>query len=135
MADPRMRHLTPHLLPWFARGALARALGLCALCALCACAPLPYTPSVTLQQERIADKAGDGTTVDVTSYASCANGTEVRGYVVNGGGHAWPGGLQYFPASIIGKTSKNMDASETIWEFFSRHTLASKANVGGVTRN
>jgi polyhydroxybutyrate depolymerase len=37
---------------------------------------------------------------------------------VNGGGHAWPGGMQYLLASVIGKTSKNMDASEVIWEFF-----------------
>lgn len=78
------------------------------------------------KKERIADQAGDGTTIDVTTYASCASGTEVRGYVVNGGGHAWPGGMQYLPASMIGKTSKNMDASEVIWEFFSRHTLTSK---------
>jgi len=79
------------------------------------------------KKERIADQAGDGTTIDVATYSACAGGTEVRGYVVNGGGHAWPGGMQYFPASMIGKTSKNMDASEVIWEFFSRHPLASKA--------
>ena len=48
---------TPHSLPSLTRSTLARALGLSALCALCACAPLPYTPSVTLQQERIAVQA------------------------------------------------------------------------------
>ena len=78
-------------------------------------------------KQHIADKAGDGTTVDVTTYSPCVNGTEVRGYVGNGGGHAWPGGMQYLPASLIGKTSKNLDASEVIWEFFSGHTLTSKA--------
>jgi len=87
------------------------------------------------KKERIADKAGDGTTIDVTTYVSCASGSEVRGYVVNGGGHAWPGGMQYFPASMIGKTSKNMDASEVIWDFFSEHTLGPKTNVGGVAGN
>lgn len=81
----------------------------------------PSTPKM----ERIADHAGDGTTIDVAIYSGCAGGSEVRGYVVNGGGHAWPGGMQYFPASIIGKTSKNMDASEVIWEFFStKHRIA-----------
>jgi len=70
-------------------------------------------------KEHIADQAADGTTIDVAIYSGCAGGSEVRGYVVNGGGHAWPGGKQYFPASIIGKTSRNMDASQVIWEFFS----------------
>src|SRR5215469_12526236 len=48
---------TPHSLSSLTQRTLARALGLCLLCALCACAPLPYTPSVTLQQERIAVQA------------------------------------------------------------------------------
>jgi polyhydroxybutyrate depolymerase len=70
------------------------------------------------KKERISDHEGDGTTIDVAIYSGCAGESEVRGYVVNGGGHAWPGGMQYLPPSIIGKTSKNMDASEVIWEFF-----------------
>ena len=72
------------------------------------------------KKDHIADTAGDGTTLDVTTYSSCASGSEVIGYVVNGGGHTWPGGLPYMPASIIGKTSKNLDASEVIWKFFER---------------
>jgi len=73
------------------------------------------------KKEHIPDRAGDGTTIDISIYSGCAAGAEVRSYVVNGGGHAWPSGLQYFPASVIGKTSKNLDASEVIWEFFSQH--------------
>jgi len=42
-------------------------------------------------------------------------------YVVEGGGHTWPGGWQYFPERIIGKTTVNMDASEEIMAFFKRH--------------
>jgi len=81
-------------------------------------AKLDRCPSAP-ETQHIADHAGDGTTIDVAIYSGCAGGSEVRGYVVNGGGHTWPGGMQYLPASIIGKTSKNMDASEVIWEFFS----------------
>jgi polyhydroxybutyrate depolymerase len=77
---------------------------------------------------RIENHAGDGTSIDATVYSACADGTEVRDYVVNRGGHAWPGGMQYFPASIIGKTSKNLDASEVSWEFFSLHRLVASAN-------
>jgi polyhydroxybutyrate depolymerase len=76
------------------------------------------------KKEHIADRAGDGTSIDTAIYSGCAAGSEVRSYVVNGGGHAWPGGMQYLPAAIIGKTSKNLETSEVIWEFFSRHTLA-----------
>jgi polyhydroxybutyrate depolymerase len=71
--------------------------------------------------EHIPDLAGDGTNIDVTMYGPCADGSEVRGYVVNGGGHTWPGGMQYLPAMFIGKTTRNLDGSEVIWEFLSRH--------------
>lgn len=36
-------------------------------------------------------------------------------YTVEGGGHTWPGGPQYLPASMIGKASQQMNASEMIW--------------------
>jgi polyhydroxybutyrate depolymerase len=75
------------------------------------------------RKHQIPDTAKDGTTVDVTAYESCANGTEVRGYVVNGGGHTWPGGVQYLPAAFIGKTTHNLDGSSAIWKFLSTHQL------------
>jgi polyhydroxybutyrate depolymerase len=74
------------------------------------------------EKKHITDRAGDGTSLDVVSYGSCAGGSEVQGYVVNNGGHTWPGGMQYLPASIIGKTTHNLDSSEVIWDFLSRHT-------------
>jgi polyhydroxybutyrate depolymerase len=73
------------------------------------------------RKEAIPDKAGDGTTLDVTTYGSCAAGSEVQGYVVNGGGHTWPGGMQYLPATFIGKTTRNIDGSSVIWEFLAKH--------------
>jgi polyhydroxybutyrate depolymerase len=50
-----------------------------------------------------------------------ASGNDVAEYIVQGGGHCWPGGLQYFPVAVIGKTSYDFDASEAIWQFFERH--------------
>ena len=41
--------------------------------------------------------------------------------VVDGGGHTWPGGHQYLPEWIIGKTSRDIDANEVIWDFFKKH--------------
>ncbi len=73
------------------------------------------------QRSHIPDSAADGTSIDIFTYTGCAAGTEVRGYTIEGGGHAWPDGVAYLPAAVIGKTSRNLDASETIWEFFAAH--------------
>ncbi|NMD03070.1 MAG: phospholipase, partial [Bacteroidales bacterium] len=57
-----------------------------------------------------------------TRYVNESDGTEVILYAVEGGGHTWPGGFQYLPAWIIGKTSRDIDANEVIWAFFKRHS-------------
>jgi polyhydroxybutyrate depolymerase len=67
------------------------------------------------------DAVNDGTTVTVTSFTGCASGTEVTGYFVVGGGHAWPGGQPLGSTDEFGRTSREFDASELIWEFLSRH--------------
>ena len=69
------------------------------------------------------DKAADGTSIRREAFTSCKGGTEVIVYTVEGGGHTWPGGKPSAPESLIGKTSHNMDASEVLWEFFSKHSL------------
>lgn len=39
-------------------------------------------------------------------------------YTVRGGGHTWPGGLQYLPISLVGRTTAQFDASSVILRFF-----------------
>jgi polyhydroxybutyrate depolymerase len=56
-------------------------------------------------------------------YSNGNNNTEVILYVIEGGGHTWPGGYQYLPEVIIGKTSRDLNAAEVIWNFFEKHTL------------
>jgi len=63
----------------------------------------------------------DGTRVRREEYGQGKEGTEVVLYAIEGGGHTWPGGQQYLPAWIIGKTSRDIDANEVIWNFFKRH--------------
>jgi len=63
----------------------------------------------------------DGTTVRTEVYGGCEGGAEVVLYAIEGGGHTWPGGLQYLPEAIIGKTSREFNASEVIWQFFKEH--------------
>ncbi len=61
----------------------------------------------------------DGTTITHESYASeSAGSAPVEYYQVNGGGHTWAGGNQYAREALIGKTSRDVDASQLIWDFF-----------------
>jgi polyhydroxybutyrate depolymerase len=70
----------------------------------------------------LQDKAADGTSIRREAFTGCKGGAEVVVYTVEGGGHTWPGGKASLPESILGKTSGNMDASEVLWEFFSKHS-------------
>jgi polyhydroxybutyrate depolymerase len=69
----------------------------------------------------LPDTVDDGTTVAITSFTGCASGTEVTGYFVVGGGHAWPGGRPLGSVEEFGRTSREFDASELIWTFLSSH--------------
>lgn len=63
----------------------------------------------------------DGTRVRKELYNQCRENSEVVLYAIEGGGHTWPGGDQYLPQWIIGKTDRDIDANEVIWDFFKRH--------------
>jgi polyhydroxybutyrate depolymerase len=43
-------------------------------------------------------------------------------YSIIGGGHTWPGAI---PIASLGMTTKQIDASSTIWDFFAAHALTS----------
>lgn len=69
-----------------------------------------------------ADKdPNDGTRIRKAVYDQCRNGVQVVLYEVQGGGHTWPGGRQYLPEFIIGKTSRDLDGMEVIWNFFKQY--------------
>jgi polyhydroxybutyrate depolymerase len=71
----------------------------------------------------LPNRVDDGTSITREVWAQCEGDAEVVLYSVEGAGHTWPGGLQYQPEEMIGKTSRDMDASQVIWEFFERHPL------------
>lgn len=63
-----------------------------------------------------------GGAVTGTRYTGCAGDAEVDFYSIADGGHTWPGGtmrLRFLP----GKTSDDIDASETMWAFFAAHPM------------
>lgn len=76
-------------------------------------------PAITLEKDR---DPNDGTRVRKEVYQN-KDGTEVILYAIEGGGHTWPGGRQYLPERIIGKTSMDIDANEVIWDFFKKHAI------------
>ncbi len=69
---------------------------------------------------KIDNAPKDGTEIEKYVY-SCGE-AEVVLYKVIGGGHTWPGGQQYLAERIIGKTSRDINATEEIWEFFKKHS-------------
>lgn len=57
--------------------------------------------------------------IHLTNYGGCEAGTAVDYYVVQDGGHAWPGGQQM--ASFLDKPNPNIPATALIWSFFKDH--------------
>ena len=55
--------------------------------------------------------------VSVFTYAPCQNHSQVKLYSIEGGGHVWPGESEGLSKSGVGKTSREIDASEEIWKF------------------
>ena len=54
----------------------------------------------------------------------CPAGAETQLYVVEGGGHTWPGSEFDDPITdIVGYVTHNIDANELMWEFFQQHPL------------
>lgn len=64
--------------------------------------------------DRVAD---DGTQLTLHRAVDCLGGADVRLYEVDGGGHAWPGGLRYLGERLIGKVSRELDATDEAWRF------------------
>jgi polyhydroxybutyrate depolymerase len=63
------------------------------------------------------------------AYRNCAEDAGVVLYTVQGGGHSWPGG-RWLPAWIAGPTSREIDATRRMWEFFREHRLGRSAHPG-----
>lgn len=54
----------------------------------------------------------------------CPVGADLNLYRIIDGGHTWPGSeLSASLEAIMGRTTTSIDATATIWEFFSRHPL------------
>jgi polyhydroxybutyrate depolymerase len=66
-------------------------------------------------RESLPDLVDDGTTVVVDRYRGCGSGEAVRLYTVTGGGHTWPGAVDFTPS--LGATTQDFDATTTFMQF------------------
>ncbi len=64
----------------------------------------------------------DGTSITRRVATGCASGGGVELHVVHGGGHNWPGGTRAM-RFFFGAISRDYEASEVLWAFFSAHRL------------
>ena len=65
----------------------------------------------------------DGTLSVIDVFQIDELGTALERITVFGGGHTWPGGVQYLPESLIGLTSLDFNANDVIWNFFSSQSI------------
>lgn len=63
-------------------------------------------------------KDDDPSRIKRTMWTGGIDGTAVILYTIEGGGHTWPGGHQYYPVEAIGLASQQMDGSAVLWENF-----------------
>ena len=77
----------------------------------------PETPIIV----PLPDRFDDGTKVLQHSYGPGREGAEVVLYVVDGGGHTWPG--RDPRVRVLGKSTKEISANDLIWDFFQKHPM------------
>jgi polyhydroxybutyrate depolymerase len=80
----------------------------------------------TARVERRNQCKGDPSDTRITAsvrrlaYANCAENADVILYSVEGGGHTWPGGKP-LPEWLVGRTTREINATSVMWEFFMQH--------------
>jgi polyhydroxybutyrate depolymerase len=76
------------------------------------CDPFPIVENL--------DRVADATTVRRETFISCRPGAEVQYYVIEDGGHRWPGHTSIWQFWLSGANTQDIDATEEIWTFLSR---------------
>ncbi len=75
-------------------------------------------PTIT----KLPVKVEDGTSVEKYAFNNCSVERALEYYVVDGMGHGWPPKPSPLER-ISGPSSGNIDATETVWDFLSVHSL------------
>jgi polyhydroxybutyrate depolymerase len=77
------------------------------------CSETPNVTAMPLTEDRVK--------VIRKEYSKGKAGSEVVLYIVEGGGHTWPGSTLSPP--FLGLSTNNISANEIMWEFFKKHPL------------
>lgn len=70
--------------------------------------------------------SGSMGTAVMHQYGPDQVGFEVVSWVLDDGGHTWPGSDGNLPEWMMGKVNRDLSASVLIWDFFSRHPLGAR---------
>jgi polyhydroxybutyrate depolymerase len=84
--------------------------------------PRPFVDPELGAKKRLRrpDATDSAVAPDVTRRAYAGCDADVVLYTIHGGGHTWPGGTP-LPEWFVGTTSRSVDASTLMWDFFRRH--------------
>lgn len=66
----------------------------------------------------------DSTRVSMSRYSGGRRGSEVILYTIKGGGHGWPNSKNPQSSSRDERASRQLKASQIIWNFFQQHSLS-----------
>ncbi len=92
--------------------------------------PFPYIPDWIARRAELNGCAAIPLALQVQSsvtrleYADCDHNADVILYTIAGGGHTWPGG-EALPEFLVGLTTREIEATRLMWEFFQRYSLSS----------
>ena len=79
------------------------------------CPPGPLTTT-------LPDTAMDGTRAIITRWKPGRVDSEVVLVKIEGAGHAWPGRSMPVLRDLLGRPTRQVDATEMMWEFFAKHS-------------
>lgn len=82
----------------------------------------PVLPKTT----KVPHVAKDEMRVTRREYGAGKNGAEVVLYLIEGGGHTWPGRHPLVEIEFLGPTTGDISANDLMWSFFEKHPLPEK---------
>lgn len=77
--------------------------------------------ALTFKQKLPDSFAADRCRTEVMRFGEEGASCEVLVYRIYGGGHTWPQGLQYLPATMVGPVCRDFNCNEAILKFFLAH--------------
>ena len=75
------------------------------------------TLGCAMEPKTVKNKDG----VKIVRYGPGKGGATLTVYYIEGQGHGWPGGEDVLPERMVGPTVYTVNATDAIWEFFSRY--------------